>query len=44
VGRETGGGLICALDNASCVVLEWEEKEDLFFFGLDKAGFVLVKW
>jgi hypothetical protein len=30
VGSETGVGLICALDNASCVVLVWEEGKGFF--------------
>jgi hypothetical protein len=24
-GRGTGVGLVCGLDNAGCVVVEWEE-------------------
>jgi hypothetical protein len=32
VGRRTGGGLICALDIALCVVVELEKGQGLVYF------------
>jgi hypothetical protein len=40
--RGRGGGLICGLDFAVCVVVEWEERQDLFNFL--KFIFLAVKW
>jgi hypothetical protein len=44
-GRGTGFGLVCGMDTAVCVLVEWEELQGFgLICGLVSAGFVVVEW
>jgi hypothetical protein len=43
VGRVTGVGLVCELDNAGCVVVDFKSDRGLIIFGMDIAGCVIVE-
>jgi hypothetical protein len=44
VGRVAGVGLVCALDIAGSVVLDWKRDRVWLVCGIIISGFVVLEW